>query len=261
MKSNKVFFKRNKIPGLSVWLWGPTFWNILHTVAFYSDSTTPQIYKEQDLLRFFEHLEALLPCPYCSESYGKLFRVTEKLVGDLQSVLQRRQLTKFVYTLHEQVSRKLLLQKWSTFIKDSKEKKALQDFDTDTVWQYLNGQPALSVVYKRQEFSANEPLQLDSVWILTLALLQRSTKALRQNILSYLLVLLPTLKASDFRASQFMAEKIKLGIESPESLFDSYRQWIEFQKGKKLRNDKFMHTLQYKLDTMLSTGCSSGTCK
>jgi hypothetical protein len=227
-------------------------------VAFYSDSTKPQIYKTDDLLLFFEHLEALLPCPYCSESYGKLFKVTEKLVGSLSLAIQNRQVTKFVFTLHEQVNRKLLLQKWSSLVK---EVKGLQDLSTETVWNYMNAQPALAVVYKRQEFAANEPLQLDSVWILTLALLQRSTKPMRPNILSYLSVMIPTLKESDFRASQVMYEQFKEGLHNPEGLFESYRLWLEFQKGKKVRRDKFMHTLQYKLDRMLSTGCSSGTCR
>jgi hypothetical protein len=215
------------------------------------------------LLTFFDHIEALLPCPYCSESYGKLFRVTEKLVGGLDLAIKNRQVTKFVYTLHEQVSRKLLLQKWTLFVKDApkQSKERLEDINPETVWDYMNSQPILAVVYKRQEFASNEPLQLDSVWLLTLALLQRSTKATQQNMLSYLSILTPTLEESDFQASQDMAGKFKKGLKNPEGLFESYRQWLEFQKGKKLRNDKFMHTLQYKLDRMLSTGCASGTCR
>jgi len=246
--------------GLSVWLWGPTFWNILHTIAFYSDSSTPQIYSLDILEEFFAHLEALLPCPYCSESYGRVFKVTEKLVGNLDTVIKQRQLTKFVYTLHEQVSRKLLTQKWNNLSKEVPRYK-LQDIDPETVWKYMNAQPVLSVVYKRQEFAANEPLQLDSVWILTLALLQRSTQELSKNFLSYLQVLVQTLRASDFKASQYMAEKFREGLNDRQGLFEGYRLWLEFQKGKKLRRDKFLHTLQYKLDRMLSTGCSSGTCK
>jgi hypothetical protein len=240
--------------GLSVWLWGPTFWSILHTVAFYSD--TSQLYDSDLLVRFFEHVEPLLPCPYCSESYGRLLKETGKVMGELSLVIQKRQLTKFVFTLHEQVNRKLLFQKFSTLQKDV---PALQSIDREIIWKHMNSQPPLAVVYKRQEFAANEPLSLDSVWILLLALVQRSTSSDKQ-LLTFISILGLTANASEFQASQDMAKRLRQS-RKPTELFEAYHQWLQGQKGRKIKYDKFMHTLQYKLDRMLSTGCSSGTCK
>ena len=251
-------------PGLSVGLWGPSFWEFLHCIAYYNDSKTPSPYQAHELDAFFNMIQPLLPCPSCSESYRDILALT--IQAKKKTVIEAcksRQMTLFVYQLHEFVNKKLLKQKWQDFlasaaVRPSTETAALSE---EQVWMFFNMQPSLGLIYRRQETTSNEPLHLDSLWLLILAILQRQHISLQQNFTVFLSVLVQTLDASKFKAARNMATSIRLCGSNHSLLFGAYKKWLDEQTGFSASKESFMSALQHKLDVMISSECGKSTCK
>ncbi len=248
-------------PGLSVGLWGPSFWEFLHCIAYYNDSKSPSPYQPHELDAFFKHIQPLLPCPSCSESYGEMYARTVEAKGTVLQACKRRQMTLFVYQLHEFVNKKLLKQKWHDFIKSVNAPSNIAALTDLQVWGYLGMQPSLGVIYRRQQTTANEPLHLDSLWLLLLAILQRQHITVEQNYATFISILVQTLEASKFKASRNMATTIRLCGSNHSLLFGAYKTWLEKQTGIPLTREAFMTELQHKLDIMISSECGKSTCK
>jgi hypothetical protein len=254
--------KTSRPPGLSVWLWGPPFWQVLSTIAYFSD--TKGIYSSEELAAFFQYIQPLLPCPACSESYRGILLRTIAVKGSIQEVCRKRQLTVFVHQLHEFVNRKLLDLKWKHFLEYVGKQgvpPSVAALPADKVWELFHHQPTLGVVYKRQVFTSNEPLNLDSTWLLLLALVQRVTTETEINMTSFISILTQTLAADAFVSSRLMADVIRKCGSNTHLLFDSYHTWIERQTGTRIDMQKFLHDVQSKLGNMLSTGCGVDTCR
>jgi hypothetical protein len=251
------------LPGLSVWLWGPPLWEFLHCIAYFSDAK--QIYDSEKLAQFFTLLYTILPCVYCRTSYGGdsspgLLQKTIDTYGSIQTVVPKRQLTLFVYRLHEHVNKKLLMQKWKNFIEQNPPCSALQ-ISADGIWDSLNSQPSLDIVYKRQAFTEFEPLNLNSLWLITLAFAQRTSKETEENTSCFLIILIQTLKASSFSSARNMGKLIETCGTNLHLLFQAYKIWLEEEMETQLKQDEFMHSTQQKLNLMMSSGCGRGTCK
>ena len=251
------------LPGLSVWLWGPPLWEFLHCIAYFSD--TKQVYDPDTLAKFFLLLHPILPCIYCRNSYGGdgqpgLLQKTIDEKGSIQSVVPKRQLTLFVYKLHELVNKKLLQQKWKNFIEHNPPCSAL-NIGPEDIWGSLNSQPSIDIVYKRQSFNEMEPLNLNSLWLITLAFAQRTSRETIGNTTCFLLILVQTLGASAFLSARKMGKLIEMCGTNLELLFQAYKSWLEEEMGSKLSTEEFMHSTQQKLNIMMSSGCGKGTCK
>ena len=206
----------------------------------------------------------MLPCIYCRNSYGGdaplgLLRKTIESVGFIQTVVPKRQMTLFVYRLHEFVNKKLLNQKWFNFVEKNPPCSAL-NLSEERIWESLNSQPSLDIVYKRQSFTEYEPLNLNSLWLITLAFAQRTSKETEENTTCFLLIVVQTLKASAFLSAKNMGMAIeKCGINF-HLLFQAYKVWLEKETGSKFSQEEFMHSTQHKLNLMMSSGCGKGTC-
>jgi hypothetical protein len=275
MKINFVFrptyFTRacKKIqPGLSVWMWGPTFWDILHSVAYVSD--TLHIFSKEEMTNFYTLLQPLLPCRYCRDSYGGFLQEAIQKKCMLGEACERMQLGLLVYDVHERVNRKLLLGKDQKFekLKAAVIKNAgtqqlplgMWDFfDTETVWSCLNSQPSLMILYKRGLFFEHEPMKLDATWLLVLALSQRITDETTKNFSVFLAVLAKTLQSLPFRSSKEMARL--LVVNQYSELFSNYTRWITLQCTVPPDETELMKKTQQKLSIMVSGACGAGTCK
>lgn len=98
--------------------WGPPLWKALDAKAFnYPVKINPRSKKHQALKKRykqeFELQQYTLPCKYCRKSYTKFLR--ELPIDDFLS--SRKDLTYWLYLIHDKVNQKLLLQ----------EKKALEE--------------------------------------------------------------------------------------------------------------------------------------
>lgn len=248
-------------PGLSVGLWGPSFWEFLHCIAYLNDSKTPSPYQPNELDAFFRLIQPLLPCPSCSESYKEIYALTVQAKKTVLVSCKNRQMTLFVYQLHEFVNKKLLKQKWQDFLKDTNPNTEIAALSQEQVWNFFNMQPSLGLIYRRQQISSNEPMHLDSLWILLLAILQRKQAQTEQNFTTFLSILVQTLDACKFKASRNMATTIRLCGSDHSLLFGAYKSWLEKQTGTPLSREIFYEQLNRRLDTMISTECGKSTCK
>jgi hypothetical protein len=94
--------------GMMTKVWGPAGWLFLHCVSFgypYAINNANESHKDKrdDYYNFFYYLGKVLPCRYCRESYEEFFKEL-----DLSDHLNtRKQLTKWLYDMHNKVNHKL----------------------------------------------------------------------------------------------------------------------------------------------------------
>jgi len=97
--------KVNPNSGLITKIWGPCLWVTLHSIC-YAYPEKPTMSKQNKALIFFRVTGQVLPCIYCRESYAKFIsRGSTLLKQDVVS--SRRNLTFWIYLLHETVNSKL----------------------------------------------------------------------------------------------------------------------------------------------------------
>ena len=156
-------------------MWGPTMWDILHSVAYVSD--TKHIFTPEEMTEFYTLLQPLLPCRYCRDSYGGFLQksLEEKKCTVVGDSCDNRRLGLLIYDVHERVNRKLLVGPEQKFdrLKQAVPGLAELQVDPEIVWKCMNSQPSDMILYKRGVFFENEPLKLDATWLLVLALSQR----------------------------------------------------------------------------------------
>lgn len=85
---------------MNTYIWGPSLWRILHTVAFVPDSEVAE--------RLVRVLKKTLPCSFCRESFGGFVRqLDEKYQLDVRDVVSQGKLYQWMYDIHELVNDKL----------------------------------------------------------------------------------------------------------------------------------------------------------
>ena len=94
--------------GMMTKVWGPASWLFLHCITFgypYAINPDNEAHntKKQDYYNFFYYLGKVLPCRYCRESYDEFF----KLLDLYNSLKTRKDLTKWLYDMHNKVNHKL----------------------------------------------------------------------------------------------------------------------------------------------------------
>lgn len=94
--------------GMMTKVWGPAGWLFLHCVTFGFPYTINPLNPEhqtkaEDYYNFFYYLGRVMPCRYCRDSYQEFFKD-----HDLREQLQsRRQISEWLYTIHNRVNNKL----------------------------------------------------------------------------------------------------------------------------------------------------------
>lgn len=82
--------------------WGPSGWKLLHLIA-YNYPTNPTLYDKQKFGIFYNNLKYVLPCKYCRLSLTS-FMEDIPVEKHMES---KRQLTTWVYKIHNKVNEKL----------------------------------------------------------------------------------------------------------------------------------------------------------
>ncbi len=91
--------------GLMTKIWGPHFWNTIHSVAF-GYPVDPTDEQKTNYKNFFISLQYVLPCGFCRNSYSGFLLNDETALTD--AVLENRgSLTYWTWVLHNRVNRKL----------------------------------------------------------------------------------------------------------------------------------------------------------
>lgn len=82
--------------------WGPQFWFVMHTVAFYYPQS-PTVEDMRSAQHFFESLRKLLPCRSCRNHYKQLLNShpIDEIVQDRMAMLR------WVHFVHNQVNARL----------------------------------------------------------------------------------------------------------------------------------------------------------
>ena len=53
-------------------IWGPSFWFVIHTIAFYYPEK-PSFNEKRHMYEFFQNLQHIIPCNVCRQHYTKHF--------------------------------------------------------------------------------------------------------------------------------------------------------------------------------------------
>lgn len=249
-------------------MWGPTMWDILHTVAYISDSK--HVFTGEQMTDFYRLIQPLLPCKWCRDSYGGFLEDALKAKNcQLGDACEKMQLGLLVYDVHERVNKKLLKQKFEklkTAVMEKSQPESLipqtvfDSMDEETVWMYMNSQPSQMILYKRGEFFINEPMKLDATWLLLLALSQRVTSTTAPNFDLFLFIVTKTLENLPFSNALLMARCISSKKKNSD-LFDLYLHWVQEQCLESFDEKEFFKQTQYKLSLLMSSSCGGGTCK
>lgn len=89
---------------MNTWIWGPPKWKFLHTLSF-----SPDAHAHAGVVcDFLNTLSNVLPCKYCRESYAKCVKQLERTTGlSLHETIATRQLSRWMYNLHDKINEKL----------------------------------------------------------------------------------------------------------------------------------------------------------
>jgi hypothetical protein len=102
----EVELDKSKSNGLITKIWGPHFWEVLHAVSF-GYPLEPTNENIIDYKAFFITIKNVLPCRYCRESYQEYVLVDKETKLESKHLINRDELTKWVYNLHNRVNLKL----------------------------------------------------------------------------------------------------------------------------------------------------------
>jgi len=228
--------------GLSVWTWGPELWKLLMLFAYQND----QGLKMDNLGLLFKRLGPLLPCGYCKASYPVLFAKVQA-EKTIEEAISSKQMVKFVYDLHNQVNRKLALQRLENL------KPFCNIVDSEKMLQVLDNHPSFDIVQKRNLLFKEDPLNFEAVLLILTVLLERSDDIPKTYLLFFCTVRQALLNVGTGRYQELA---LRLPLETLDD--DRIMALVEMRK---LFSVMFQtETLQMKLDLMVSGSCIKGTC-
>lgn len=243
-------------------MWGPTMWDILHSVAYVSD--TQRVFTPDEMTEFYTLLQPLLPCRYCRDSYGGFLQqsLLEKKCVRVGELCEKMRLGLLIYDVHERVNRKLLVGSEQKFDRLQQAVPGLAELniDPEIIWKCMNSQPSDMILYKRGVFFESEPMKLDATWLLVLALSQRVVEETKNNFNVFLSILARTLRELPFHSANQMSTLLQNKKNSAD-LFNNYYEWYSLQCKQSVDQKKFLESTQRKLSLMISGACGAGTCK
>lgn len=94
----------NSNNGMSTYIWGPSFWHVLHTISF-NYPINPTEKHKKDYFKYIKSLENILPCKYCRDNIKKNFK--EDLPLTINVFKNRNTFSKYIYDLHELINKNL----------------------------------------------------------------------------------------------------------------------------------------------------------
>lgn len=184
---------------LSTWMWGPSMWALLNMIGAASDlapshqSLTGKGRDEdaQILLKLFSHIQLVLPCAACQDSYSSFFKesmadmMRDGSVESFADIVDGRRIIELLYTIHNRVNDKLSMAAAEDFIEslEKTHRGLLSQEGAKTAM--LNSmlaadrakRPPLSIIQKRLFIFNRQPVNVDNTWLLLLALARRIKSA------------------------------------------------------------------------------------
>lgn len=251
-----------QLPGLSVWLWGPTMWTILHTIASISDRTEPNV---ELMIQFYTQVQMILPCRFCRDSYGPILQDCIDEIGmPFADIITNKQLSLLMYAVHNKVNDKLAKQRWDEVKGVLKSRlpqhahDALDCEETETqLLTVLDKKPSILAVFKRDVIFSNEPVNLHAVNLLCILFSRRAAKDTSQ--LAAFRVFLNTI-CIYFKFINNISIKTwcKVLLQALRSDLDAVKdlEKIYFNFYSSTQQE-----LEDKLAMFISSGCGAGTCK
>jgi hypothetical protein len=100
MSDNKCTKEKNG--GVLTTIWGPSFWDSLHSISFHYPHQPTDEHKEQ-YKNYFKSLCHVLPCSTCAEHYTDHIYNSEKTKITDEVFENRKSLTFWLYNLHKTV--------------------------------------------------------------------------------------------------------------------------------------------------------------
>lgn len=88
---------------MDIKLWGPSLWELLHTISFSYNNYPLSPIKKKHYILFFDSLRVLIPCHHCRYHYSMYLR--KRPIG--KYVNSRASMVKWVNDLHNQINKKL----------------------------------------------------------------------------------------------------------------------------------------------------------
>jgi hypothetical protein len=251
-----------QLPGLSVWLWGPTMWTILHTIASISDRTDTNV---ELMIQFFTNVQTILPCRYCRDSYGPILQdCIHEMADSFANIIQSKHLSLLMYAVHNKVNDKLAKQRWDEVKGVLKSRlpqhahEALDCEDTERqLLTVLDKKPSILAVFKRDLVFSNEPVNLHAVNLLCILFSRRAT--IDRSQLKAFRIFLNTI-CIYFNAIENVSIKTwcKVLLQALRSDLDTVRDLEKIYFNFYPSTPK---ELEDKLTMFISSGCGAGTCK
>ena len=272
---------RDPAKGLSVWLWGPTLWSVLHCLAFLCDTRTSQLFEPASIDGFFTYLQPLLPCEFCRDSYGGFLVDVCKARGEtVGQAFERRHLVAFVVDLHDKVNTKLAKQRWNQVVGllrsklsngACKELFACEGLEEE-VANVIDKRPTLTVVRNRGELFKRDLVNVEGVLLLLLVFGHRLLPSQVWNftlvlaVMSMFLQALPPQDAQDAGAqlqelSKTLKEDAKQGAFDKPRLVDALLGVLFSYSKPSVSAAEFRVQTESRLVLMLAKSCGQGTCR
>jgi hypothetical protein len=225
---------RNPAKGLSVWMWGPIMWSVLHALAFLCDTVNAPTFDAKSIDAFFKYVQPMLPCEFCRDSYdGFLEEVIRARQESVKVAFERRHMVAFVVDLHNKVNTKLARQRWNQVVGALRSKlsdtacKELFSCEglEDDVAVILDKRPTLTVVRNRAELYKRDIVNVEGLLLLLLVFAYRVQPSQVWNLTLILATLSTFLKA----LPREDAQEAGRGLETASRLLETQARAGTFQ--------------------------------
>ena len=272
---------RNPAKGLSVWMWGPVLWSMLHTLAFLCDTIHAPVFDAVTIESFFKHVQPLLPCEYCRDSYGGfLADVIQERRETLQQAFASRHMVAFVVDLHDKINTKLAKQRWNQVVGVLRSKlsngacKELFSCEglEEEIAPILDKRPTLNVVRNRLDLYKRDVINVEGVLLIVLVFAYRIQPKNAWNFtlvmatISMMLKQLPREDAVDAgRELEAVSKTLKMQAETEAVdvglLVDGVHRVLFSYSKPSVSLPVFRDATESRLVLMLAKACGQGTCK
>lgn len=262
-------------------MWGPVLWSILHTLAFLCDTVHSPTFDAIAIESFFNHVQPLLPCEYCRDSYGGFLQdVISARRETLLQAFRDRHMVAFVVDFHDKVNTKLAKQRWNQVVGVLRSKlsnNACKELFScegleEEIAPIFDKRPTLTVVRNRLDLYKRDVINVEGVLLLLLVFGYRVN---RKNAWNYTLVLatismmLKQLPREDAVAAGVHLESVSQNLKTQaetdtiqaELLVDELHQVLFTYSKPTVPHTVFREQTEKRLQLMLAKACGQGTCR
>lgn len=272
---------RNPAKGLSVWMWGPILWSVLHALAYMCDTKNAATFDAKSIDAFFKYLQPMLPCEFCRDSYGGFLQdIIRNRHETVKEAFERRHMVAFLVDLHDKVNTKLAKQRWNQVVgvlrsklseSTCKELFSCEGLEEE-VSVILDKRPTLTVVRNRSEVYKRDILNVEGLLLILLVFGYRVQPSQIWNltlILATMSTFLQNLPREDANEAGKKLELLSRELEGqartkvfePESLVDGLHSVLFAYSKPQISADIFRAQTEQRLVLMLAKACGQGTCK